>query len=175
MKFVVLFVLNVFVSNCIAQHFNTSGVYLTYEDFEIGNLSHNFKVEQEDYSLWPKGFLKYKDLRLDKKDTIYVFKRSDIWGYIDHKKRLIRIFNNRHFRVLCDKGLIIYIIYSPTRTTYYFSKTLNDSIYRLTKRNLNVVFAEHQVLKKINTINSKKWLIWDEVNQQFLINQFFCE
>jgi hypothetical protein len=83
-----------------------------------------------------KGFSKNKDLELKTPDTTIIYKRSDVWGYTDHKGRLIRVFDNRHYKVLCDKGMIIYIIYSPTKASYHFSKTLNDPIYRLTKKNL---------------------------------------
>jgi hypothetical protein len=168
-------------SNLIAQSSysttnDSAGIYLTYEGFENGKLTNGFKPYQKNYSLWPQGFFKNKDLELKTPDTSIIYKRSDVWGYTDHKGNLIRVFDNRHYKVLCDKGMIIYIIYSPTKASYHFSKTLNDPIYRLTKKNLATVYADNSdLLNRINSIKKKHWLIWDEKKESYFINELFLE
>tara|TARA_R110002049_G_scaffold93484_4_gene231075 strand:+ start:225 stop:788 length:564 start_codon:yes stop_codon:yes gene_type:complete len=155
---------------------DSAGIYLTYEDFETGKLTNGFKPHQKNYSLWPQGFFKNKDVELKTPDTTIIYKLPDIWGYTDHKGRLIQVFDNRHYKVLYDKGLIIYIIYSPTKASYHFSKTLNDPIYRLTKRNLTTIYADNpEILQKIHPIKKKHWLTWDENKESYFINELFLE
>ena len=155
---------------------DSAGIFLTYEDFETGKLTDGFKPYQKNYSLWPQGFFKYKDIEMKRPDTTMVYKRSDIWGYTDHKGRLIRIFNNNHYKVLCDTGLIVYIIYSPTRTLYHFSKTLNDPIYHISRRNLRAVYKDNAfLLQRINSTKKKHWLIWDDKNEHYYLNKIISE
>lgn len=155
---------------------DSAGIYLTYQNFETGKLTNGFKPYQKSYSLWPQGFFKNKDLELKTPDTTTIYRRSYVWGYTDHKGNLIRVFDNHHYKVLCDKGMIIYIIYSPTRTSYHFSKTLNDPIYRLTKKNLATVYADNpDLLQRINPIKKKHWLVWDENKESYFINELFLE
>ncbi len=175
-----LFVAISWRDNLLAQSYinanDSAGIYLTYKDFEIGKLVNGFKPYQKNYTLWPKGFFKNKDVELKTPDTTTMHKRSDIWGYKDHKGRLIRVFNNKHYKILCDKGLIIYIIYSPVRSSYHFSKTLNDPIYRLSNNNLAVVFADNpDLLLRIISVKKKHWLVWDDKQESFLINELYSE
>jgi hypothetical protein len=155
---------------------NSAGIYLTYEDFETGKLTNEFKSYQSHSFLWAQGFFEKKNILLKTPDTTIIYKRSDIWGYTDHKGRLMRVHNKQHYKVLCDKGLIIYIIYSPTRTSYYFSKTLNDPICRLTRKNLTTIYADNaEILLKIHLTKKKHWLIWDENKDIYFINKLFLE
>ncbi|MBW6482981.1 MAG: hypothetical protein K0B10_07955 [Vicingaceae bacterium] len=153
---------------------DSAGIYLTYKDFKNGKLTNGFKTYQKNYSLWAQGFFKYKDLELITPDTTVVYKRSNIWGYTNHKGRLIRVFNNKHYKVLCDKGLVIYIIHSPTSTSIYFSKTLNHPIYRLTRKRLSKIYQSHlNVLQTLKSTKKSDWLIWDKKNEYYLINSLF--
>lgn len=181
-----LFLLFVFeanngINNLLAQSSfsmtnNSAGIYMTYEDFEIGELTNEFKSYQSNTFLLTQGFFEKKNLLLKTPDTTIIYKRSDIWGYTDHKGCLMRVYNKQHYKVLCDKGLIIYIIYSPTRTSYYFSKTLNDPICRLTRKNLTTIYADNtEILQKIHHTKKKHWLIWDENKDIYFINKLFLE
>lgn len=150
---------------------DSAGIYLTYEDFETGKLTNGFKLGQNKHSIWPQGFFKNKDIELKTPDSTFVYKRSDIWGYRDHRGDLIRIFDKHHYNVLCDKEMMIYIIYSPTRTSYHFSKTLNGTIYRLTRKNLTTIYADNpEFLDKINSTKKKHWLTWEGKKACFLLN-----
>ena len=121
-----------------------------------------------------KGFFRHKDIALKSPDTTIVFRRSDIWGYADHKGRLMRIFNNRHFKVLCDKGFIIYNIYSPTKKSYFFSKNLNSPIYKLNSKNLNTVFCSMpEFIHKLNTSQRKMWMTRKVNTDCYFINELF--
>lgn len=168
-------------SNLIAQSSyskanDSAGIYLTFEDFETGKLTNGFKPYQKNYSLWPQGFFKNKDVELKTPDTTIIYKLPDVWGYTNHKGNLIRVFDNHHYKVLCDNGLIVYIIYSPTKASYHFSKTLNDPINRLTKKNLTAVYADNSdLLNRINSIKKKHWLTWDENKESYFINELFLE
>lgn len=155
---------------------DSAGIYLSYENFETGKLTNGFKPYQKNYSLWPKGFFKYKDIEFITPDTTAIFKRADIWGYTDHRGRLMRVFNNRHYKVMCKKGLVIYNIYSPTKASYHFSKTLNEPIYRLTKKNIKTVYADNpDLLQRIDFIKKKYWLIWDDKTESFLVNELLSK
>lgn len=153
---------------------DSSGVYATFEDFESGKITNGFKPHQNNYSLWPRGFFKYKDIELETPGATIVYKINSIWGYTDHKERLMRVFNNRHYKVLCDKGLVIYNIYSPIKASYHFSKTLSDPIYRLTKKDLANVYADNpELLQRIDSIKKKHWLRWDKQKECYLLNELF--
>ncbi|MFD2034585.1 hypothetical protein ACFSKL_07285 [Belliella marina] len=155
---------------------NSAGIYMTYEDFERGESMNGFTPYQKNHTIWPQGFFKYKDIELKTPDTTVVYKRSDIWGYKDHKGSLIRVFNNRHYKVLCDRGMIIYIIYSPTRTSYHFSRTLSDEVFHLTKKNLVAAYADSpDLLHRIDSIKKKHWLVWDDRNEYFLLNKLMFQ
>ncbi len=165
-----------FVKSSYSMSNDSAGVYLTYEDFKTGKITNGFKPNQKNSTLWPLGFFKNKDIELKTPDTSKVYKRDSIWGYSDHKGRLIRVFNKRHYNVLSDKGLIIYIIYSKTKTSYHFSKTLYAPVYRLTKKNLATVYADNpDLLQKINSIKKKHWLNWDDKKEVFLLNELYAK
>jgi hypothetical protein len=88
----------------------------------------------------------------------------------------MRIFNHHHYRVICEKGLIMYIIYSPTRTSYHFSKELNQPIFRLTRKNLYAQFTDKpEIIQKIKATQRKHWFIWDDNNEQYILNKLFIE
>lgn len=183
LRYYIIFVLSELLFDCslYAQRAvelpnDSSGFYLTYDDFINGKITHGFTNYKKGYTLWPKGFFTNKDPELKTPDTSIVYKRADIWGYTDHRSRLIRIFNNKHYRVLCEKGLVIYIIYSPTRTSYHFSKSINEPIYCLTKKNLLKIYADDKMnIGKIKSTKKKVWLIWDESNEQYLLNKLFLK
>jgi hypothetical protein len=163
-----------FAQRAIEMPNDSSGFYLTYNDYVNGKITNGFPNYKKGYTLWPKGFFTNKDPELKTPDTSIVYKRADIWGYTDHRGKFTRIFKDKHYKVLCDKGLIIYIIYSPTRTSYYFSKTLNDPIYHLTRKNLTNIYADNsEFLKKINSTKKNAWLTWDESKERYFINKIF--
>jgi len=165
---------NLFAQSSFSMSKDSSGFYLTYHDFETGKIINGFKPYQKNHSIWPQGFFKYKDIELKTPDTTIVCKRSEIWGYTDHKRRLIRVFNKHHYKVLCDKGIIIYTIYAPTKITYHFSRTLNDPIYQLTKKKLSTVYTDNpDFINRISSLKNKLWLIWDDKKERFLINEVY--
>src|SRR5690606_926941 len=117
---------------------------------------------------------KHKDPELKTPDTTIVYKRSEIWGFNDHRGQLIRVYEDRHYKVLCDKGIVLYIIYSPTSASYHFSKSLNEPVYRLTRKNLNTVYADNKVLlEKIKLSKKKEWTIKNEQAEMFGLNEIF--
>jgi hypothetical protein len=163
-----------FAQSSFSMSNDSSGIYFTYRDFETGALINAFLPFQKNHSIWPQGFFKYKGIELKTPDTTMVCKRSEIWGYTDHKGRLIRIFNKHHYKVLCDKGIIIYIIYSPTKITYHFSRTLNEPIYQLTIKNLSTVYSDNpDFINRISSLKKKLWLTWDDKKERFLINELY--
>ncbi|MBS4040683.1 MAG: hypothetical protein KGZ81_08790 [Flavobacteriales bacterium] len=165
-----------FAQRSIEMPNDSSGFYLTYNDYVNGKITNGFPNYKKGYTLWPKGFFINKDPELKTPDTSIVHKRADIWGYTDHRGQFIRIFKEKHYKVLCDKGIIIYIIYSPTRTSYHFSKTLNDPIYHLTRKNLTNNYADNsEFLKKIYSTKKNTWLIWDDKKERYFLNKLFLE
>lgn len=167
---------SLYAQRAVELHNDSSGFYLTYNDFINGKITHGFPNYKKNYTLWPKGFFTNKDPELKTPDTSIVYKRADIWGYTDHRGQFIRIYKNKHYKVLCDKGLIIYIIYSPTKASYYFSKSINEPIYCLTKKNLLKIYADDKMnIGKIKSTKKKDWLIWDEKQESYLINRLFLE
>lgn len=155
---------------------DSSGIYLTYNDFKRGKLTDGFRRFESGYSVWPQGFFTNKDVELKTPDTSLVYKSSEIWGYIDHMGRLIRLFDNTHYYVRCDQGLVIYSIYSPTKKSNFFSKTLNAPLYRLTRKNLISQYVEHQGFsQRVKSLKKKYWLLWDEENDCYFLNRLFSD
>ncbi len=151
---------------------DSSGFYFTYEDFINGNISNGFPNHKKGYTVWPRGFFCHKDPELKTPDTTIAYKRTELWGYTDHKGRLIRIFSKKHYRTTCDKGIVIYIIHSPVKTSYHFSKSLNDEIFRLTKKNLLKVYRDDKsLLQTIRSSRKNQWLVWDDKHQYYRLNE----
>lgn len=153
-----------------------TGFYLTYDDFIKGKITNGVPANKKENILYPQGFFKYKDPELKTPDTTIVYKRSEIWGFNNHKGQLIRVHEDKHYKILCDKGVVLYIIYSPTSASYHFSKSLNKPIYRLTRKNLNAVYADNkELLDKIKLSKKKEWRIKNEQTEMFGLHQFFEE
>jgi hypothetical protein len=154
---------------------DSAGIYKTFEDFQKGYLLHSMPVHKSCHTIWPQGFFIHKDIELKTPETSMVVCRDNIWGYVDHKDRLIRVFNHRHFMVLCDKGMVIYIIYSPTSVAYYFSKDLHEPIYHLNQHNLLKVFADNPTFCfKVKNTPRKYYLFWDDRNDMYLLNELLA-
>lgn len=104
------------ISNCnisFAQTYysiknDLTGFYLTYDDFINGKITSGVPANKRENILYPHGFFKYKDPELKTPDTTIVYKRSEIWGFYDHRKQLIRVYYDKHYKVLCDKGIVLY-------------------------------------------------------------------
>ncbi len=153
---------------------DSAGIYFSYEDFQKGRIANPFPPRQKQFSLWPRGFFRYGDLVLQTPDTSLRFKRSAAWGFVDHRNYFYRVSQNRYYKLLCDKGINLYILYSPTRATYYFSKTYNDRLYLLSKKNLKkFVGGDRGLLKKIKATRKKDWLHWNATDQLYHLNQLF--
>jgi len=170
------------ISNCNTSFAQTyysikndlAGFYLTYDDFINGKITNGVPTNKREYILYPQGGFKHKDPELKTPDTTIVYKRSEIWGFNDHRGQLIRVYEDRHYKVLCDKGIVLYIIYSPTSASYHFSKSLNEPVYRLTRKNLNTVYADNKVLlEKIKLSKKKEWTIKNEQAEMFGLNEIF--
>jgi len=163
----------------ISQHHytvtsNLAGVYYSYNDFKNGNISDGFPLYKKEHTLWPKGFFVFKDAVIKTPDTSINYKLSDIWGYTNHKGQLIRVYENKHYKVVCGEELIIYVIYSPTKVSYHFSKSINEPIYRLSKNNIRREFKDNpELVKSINSIKRKYWLMRYHKNNCFLIDAVF--
>ncbi|WP_205623553.1 bile acid:sodium symporter family protein [Anditalea andensis] len=155
---------------------DSSGIYVTYDDYLRQELNYIFPSNRKGYTLWPKGFIAYKDLKLSTPLHSEIIKASTFWGYKDHKGRLVRSFNNRHYKVLEIGGMIIYHIYSPTRNAYYFSKSLHHDIYKLSNKNLLKVYSDEPAfLKNLSVLKKNKWLEWDEKRQCNRLNGLWKE
>lgn len=48
----------------------SSGIYLSYKDFEEGRITQDFENRRKGYTLWPMGFFKYRDIGLKTPDTL---------------------------------------------------------------------------------------------------------
>lgn len=182
MKFVSLllfFLAYGYASTCTAQKNylipnDSAGIYKTFSDFQEGHLQHRIPIHARQYTIWPQGFFAHKDIEISMPDSTVILPIQDMWGYVDHKGRLIRISGQKHFKVLCDKGIVIYITYSPTKVAYYFSETLNTRIHRLTKKELLTVSEYNPLLcQRIRNTRKKHFLVWNDKDQMYFINRMF--
>jgi hypothetical protein len=146
-------------------------IYGSYEDFKKGKSSYSLLSNKSSTTIWPTGILKYNDIKITNPDTSVIIEAKMVWAYRDHRKRLVRVHEGKHYRVLCRKGPIIYIIYSPTRVAHYFSKDLNSRIYRINKSNLREVYAYNPLLlNKITNLPKRYYLLWDKQNESYLLS-----
>ena len=172
------------ISNCnstFAQSYysiknNLSGFYLTYDDFVNGKIVDGFPTKKEGYTLYPRGLFKYKAPELKTPDTTIVYKRSEIWGFNDHRGQLVRVYKDKYYKVLCDKGIVLYAIYSNTSASYHFSKSLNEPVYRLTRKNLYDVYADNkELMEKIRLSKKEEWMIENKQRESYLLNEIFMD
>ncbi len=153
---------------------NSAGIYKTFSDFQNGYPQQSMPAHTHQYSIWPRGFFTYDGIKINTPDSTFNLPVKDIWGYTDHKGRLIRIFEEKQFKVLCDKGIIVYITYSPTRVAYYFSESLDAPIHRLKQKELLKVYEKDSLLSlRIKNTHKKHYLIWNDKEQMYFINQMF--
>ena len=147
------------------------GVFYAYEDYARARPNHAVPCRQEGYALWPVGFFAHRDLRVYQPDTTLFFPGEAVWGYIDHKKRLHRIYGRKHYRVIAQDGLVLYLLCSPTRIRYYFSKTLRCAPRPLGKRELLRAFqAEPAVYARLQAMPEKYFLAWLGRQETYLLN-----
>jgi hypothetical protein len=147
------------------------GVFLDYEDYARARPSYAVPCRQEGYALWPAGFFAHRDLRVHLPDTALFFPGEAVWGYIDHQKRLHRIYGRKHYRVIAQDGLVLYLLNSPTRIRYFFSKTLRCEPRPLRKRELLRAFQdEPAVYARLQAMPEKYFLAWVEPQQMYLLN-----
>ncbi len=165
-KIIITFALVMVLARSVAQQAyslpnDSSGIYMTYNDVISGKVTHGFMRNQKGYSIWPKGFFVSRDPELKTPEKRVVFRREAIWGYTDHKGRLIRVSGKFQYRVFGGGDPVIYIKYSSTSPAYYFSRTLDGPIYRLTRRKLREVYAaDPDFLTLIDSTKRKEWLDW---------------
>jgi hypothetical protein len=115
------------------------GVFRNKVDYLRGNPVVSVPCKQAWQKIMPKGFFRFHDLEVAGKDSAMVFDRNELWGYRDHLGRLHRIVEGRYYRVMSKHEIVVYMIHSPTKVKYYFSRDLASTIYPLRKRYLKEV------------------------------------
>jgi hypothetical protein len=149
----------------------TCGVYRDRAEFIRGTPLVAIPCMQEERTIWPQGFLQYRDIVVAAEDSTLVLPRDHIWGYRDHYGRLHRVMDGRHFRVIAKEGIVLYHLNSPTNTRYHFSRDLSSAILPLTRRNLREVFGTTRLGELITRIPRNTWLHRETREERFLLQE----
>jgi len=120
----------------------SNGIYFHASDVENNRLSFAFDSAQAGYNLkenaWKSG-----QIRLSTPDTSFLLNREMYWGYRKgHQTK--RVYQGLRYTILAQHGeLWIYQPDSFKKTSLYFSRTADGTVFLLNRHLLRKVFADH--------------------------------
>lgn len=173
--FVIIFLL------CL-NHYRTQtpepGLYLTAHDYLKGKLTHSGK----DFSIRRHELFKRGVIRVDIRDSSFVYLKNEVYGYRDKLGKVYRFFQNEIFPMLNPgESLVLYKVTSgtgfknsPVLETYFFSKDADSKIWPLTIDNINKAFSGEEQFKLLVEIffrNDRDLVVYDPIHLKYKLNR----
>lgn len=163
-----------------ASESNTSGVYLTQEDFIANNIYHLAKNDD-------KTFVKIgsnESLVVYRGPEKAKFKFREVFGYVDKGERYrkfgeIKFFTEYGYaKILDDRGLILYSAmyasHKVGRIHYFYSLSKDSPIKYFSKRNLKKDFANNtEFLQAIEKLRFRDY--GTQTDGRYLINNLYLK
>lgn len=125
------------------------GLYQSTDDFTNNMLS--FTKKRSGYAKITSGLQSNKSfIKVKYNDSIYIFKKENLFGYMDKEGLCYRLYQNTAFNILNpNEKILVYKKefnvgtpkYPNIFTGYYFSKTPGSEIQELTLNNLLSAFT----------------------------------
>lgn len=137
----------------IAQK-DSSGIYLTANDFKVGKLSYAINYKTEKHKINDYVFLNSEQVNVTHHGKTYKLDKNTIYGYKSTKGEGFRFVNNQQYKILNPGEKILIYEYQESGTdskhpllstlyTYYFTTDAENIPVQLTKENLKKAFADN--------------------------------
>lgn len=170
--------------NILSAQKDSSGVYMTAQDFLQGKMAYAINCKKEKHRINPHDFLNQKCIKVVHRDSVYMIDKKDIYGVRLCNGSTYRYFQNIFYPVLNPKEpILIYKIIPaqspktyPKTVNYYFSKDAASPIEKLTSENLKNAFPENAVFQKFLREffgNGEDLFAWDDNNGCYKINMLY--
>lgn len=128
----------------------TSGVYLSAADFDLGKLTYAIDCATEKHEIKLNEFFGKDYITVVHNKQAYNLKKNEIFGYRDCNDAIYRLAIDRHYKVLNPKEtILLYAIEvaasknQMSAKNYYFSSSASGEVKELTLTNLKNAFADN--------------------------------
>lgn len=163
---------------------DSSGVYMTAQDFLQGKMAYAINCKMEKHRINPHDFFNQKCIKVVHRDSVYMIDKKDIYGVRLCDGSTYRAFENIFYPVLnLKEHILIYKIIPaqspktyPKTVNYYFSKDAASPIEKLTYENLKNAFPENPLFQKFLHEffgNGENLFVWDDNNGCYKINVLY--
>ena len=137
---------------------DSSGVYLTSDDFQNKKLTYAINCKTQKHKIKLKSFFSRPHIVVVHNDTAYTWAKNEIYGYKACGGTSYRFVDEKVYQILNPYEPIVlyrYFVYIPRDPTveYFFSRDNGDEVHELTKANLKSVFPSnhrfHEALESL--------------------------
>lgn len=137
---------------------DSSGIYLTAQDFQQRKLSYAINYKKEKHKIKDNFLFNADKIVVKHKSETYALLKSDTYGYRNTRGVEFRFIDNKEYKVLNpDQSLLIYFYQHPAhggkdisrglyQPEYYFSKDAASPLQDLTLNNVKAAFPENHKL-----------------------------
>ncbi len=163
---------------------DSSGIYMTANDFKNGNLSYAINYKTEKHKINDYLFLNPDQIKVKHHDSTYMLNKSTTYGYKDTKGKVFRFVDNKDYEILNPgESILIYkyvITTQQPKTTpvvmvrYFFTRDSGNPPVELTKDNLKKAFPEnhkfHDALDE-NFKTDEELISYDQFHHMYKLNR----
>lgn len=178
-----LLLLIFFSLKAIAQR-DSSGVYMSADDFIKHKLTYAINCNTEKHKIKAHDFFQQPCFVIIHRDTTTTLNKKDVFGVRLCDNRTIRFYDNREFPIINpDERILIYKILTvnspktyPKPNEYFFSKDAYSSPQPLTIEKLRAAFPENKNFCRLleeNFTSDDELLKYSGHFKMYLINVLF--
>ena len=164
---------------------DSSGIYITAEDFQSRKLSYAINYKTEKHKIKDNILFNADKIVVKHKGETYTLQKSNTYGYRNTKGVEFRFIDNKEYKVLNPgESLLIYFYQHPAHTgkdinrglyqpEYYFSKDATSPLQDLTLTNVKAIFPENHKLHDALDAqfkNDKELYAYDKFHKTYKLN-----
>ncbi|MCI5091143.1 MULTISPECIES: hypothetical protein [Saprospirales] len=176
----------VLVISSLSGFSQTTGIYLTFEDFSNEFISHEFSCNEKGSRI-SLGNLKRDWIKVKSPKGKFRYKKSETYGYLDCNGQQFRFFENQLYQISEVGHLIVYQLGDSDTSlgeelnsfaTFHFSLNLSGPILPLNLDNLKQAYPEnHQFhdLLDANFSGGQAIFSFDEFHNTYKVNRILGE
>jgi hypothetical protein len=126
---------------------DSSGVYMTLQDYQLKRLSFAINCETEKHKIKSSQFNHKDFVRVIHNDSLFTLPKAQIFGYLDCKATTYRIVDGKNYSILNPyEALVLYKHqiggHKRRQVHYFFAKTIDMAPVRLSLENLAKEFQD---------------------------------
>lgn len=137
---------------------DSSGVYLTVDDYKAGTLSYPINYRLEKQKIKDHLFLQASQVKVKHNGETHLLDKNNLYGYRNSRGQDFRFVGDRAYRILNAGDPIILYKYGEPQADpiknppvqmnrYYFSTNETNSPVNLTRRNLKAAFPDNKAFQ----------------------------